>query len=265
MPLSLKKQTIIFTSLPVGLSSLASTLFPTSIPTAVILSLTHLSSQTPHTLTHWLHEKELTQLSGFSYQKRQREWLGGRICAKQGLHIFLQQQGKSYLLPKHHQYRVASEESGRPYFVQQDDVDFLFPHLSISHSGEYATAMISPTHCGIDIQYPAENLSRVKECFIKTKEEQLIHESLPQLSTLAQLALIWAGKEALKKMLSPTGIPGFHELTLSRVIPKNATDATLYFSGSNKYRKTFHVAAGIMNNGYSLALCCQQQPTPINS
>ena len=116
--------------------------------------------------------------------------------------------------------------------------------------------MISASHCGIDIQYPDENLSRVKECFVTDKEEQLIHESLPQLQELAQLALIWAGKEAIKKMLSSTGMPGFKELILNRVIPQNTTDAILYFSGSDKYKKTFPVAAGILSNGYSLALCC---------
>ena len=257
MPLSQEKQTVIFTSLPVGLSSLANTLFPDSVPIAVILSLTHINKQTPHTLPHWLHEEELTQLAEFSYEKRHREWLGGRICAKQGLRIYLRQQGRPRYLPRHHQCRVASKESGRPYFSQLEDIDFSFPELSISHSRDYATAMISPSHCGIDIQYPAENLPRVKEHFITDKEEQLIHESLPQLSTLAQLALIWAGKEAVKKMLSPTGMPGFHELTLHRISPQNATDAILYFSGSDEYRKTFPVAAGIQNSGYSLAFCCQ--------
>jgi phosphopantetheinyl transferase len=259
MSLSQEKQTVIFTSLPVGLSSLADTLFPGSVSTAVILSLTHLSNQPNHTLTHWLHEKEFTQLAEFSLEKRHREWLGGRLCAKQGLRIYLRQHGKTSFLPRHHQCRVASEKSGRPYFTQLEGVDFSFPELSISHSKEYAAAMISGSHCGIDIQYPAENLSRVKECFATDKEELLIHESLPQLSELQQLALIWAGKEAIKKMLSPTGMPGFKELTLNRVIPQNATDVILYLSESNIYNKTFLVAAGIQKSGYSLAFCCQTQ------
>lgn len=259
MPLSQKNQTIIFTALPAGLSSIANTLFPGSVATAAILSLSNINNQSAPTLTHWLHKNELTQLSRFSLEKRHREWLGGRICAKQGLRIYLRQQGGSHFLPKHHQCSVASEKSGRPYFSQMEGVDFSFPELSISHSKDFATAMISSSHCGIDIQYPAKNLSRVKECFITNKEEELIHETLPQLSTLAQLALIWSSKEAIKKMLSPTGMVGFHELTLKRVIRKNGTDVVFYFSGSDNHKKTFPVAAGIQNSGYSLALCCQTQ------
>lgn len=259
MSLYQKKQTVVFTSLPITLASVANTLFSSSAPTAVILPLTHIDNQPKHLLTHWLHDKELTQLSKFSHGKRHREWLGGRICAKQGLRIYLRQHEEPRFLPGHHQCRVTSEESGRPYFSQLEVVNFTFPELSISHSKEYATAMISSSHCGIDIQYPAENLQRVKERFITEEEGHLLQSSLSHLSQLSQLALVWAGKEALKKMLSPTGIPGFHELTLHKVNSQNTPETVLYFSRSDGSKETFPVAAGIMSNGYSLALCCKTQ------
>jgi len=96
MPHSQKNCLISFTSLPATLSSLANTLYQGSIPIVIILPLTDIDNQTQQTLAHWLHPKECTQLNNFKYEKRHREWLGGRICAKQGLRTFLQQQEKPH-------------------------------------------------------------------------------------------------------------------------------------------------------------------------
>lgn len=257
MPISQKEQMITFESLPMGLSDLVRTLFPDSLASTVIMPLSTLEQQTKHTLHHWLHKKELTRLAEFSYKKRRREWLGGRLCSKQALHIFLRQQTGQDFLPDHHQSSVASAESGRPYFARLEGVDFSLPELSISHSRDFATAMTCQTHCGIDIQYPSENLHRVKEKFCTEEEEQLLLKSLSHLSPLSQLTLLWSGKEAVKKMLSPTGIPGFHELTLRKLSPQGSSNTLLYFSRSNEQNSLFPVAAGILNTCYALALCCQ--------
>ncbi len=272
MPTSNRKQVIIFESIPMGLSDLVSTLFPHSFPATVIMPLKNIEEQTKDTLEYWLHKKEITQLAGYLHKKRHKEWLGGRVCSKQALRVFLRQQTKQALLPEHHQCRVASTESGRPYFTGLEAAafsllefsfpEFSFPELSISHSRDFATAMISRTHCGIDIQYSAENLHRVKERFCTKEEEYLLQKSLPHLSSLSQLTLLWSGKEAAKKMLSPTGIPGFHELTLQKLDPQGPSNTLLYFTRSNEQNSLFPVAAGILNTSYALALCCQPDKPP---
>lgn len=238
------------------LSDLANTLFPDSSPSVVILSLHDISGQTRRTLKHWLHAEELTRLAEFAHKKRNREWLGGRLCSKQALRLFLHHQTDVPFLPEHQQARVASTEAGRPYFAPLEGIEFSFPELSISHSSEFATAMACRNHCGIDIQYPAENLHRVQQRFCTDDEEDLLRKSLSHLSLLLQLTLLWSGKEAVKKMLSPAGIPGFHELTLHKIKPQGQSDVILYFSRSNKQNSFFKVAAGILNNSYTLALCC---------
>jgi len=245
-----KKQPVLFDSLPGGILYLGNTLFPDSLISIVILPLTYINTQTKQ----WLHEKELIKLSSFSFKKRYREWLGGRICSKQGLYTYLQQQDSFQFIPEPQQYLVASEESGKPYFTGFRDIDFSFPELSISHSKDFATALISKTYCGIDIQYPAENLYKVKEKFCTEQEELLLQQGLPKLSALQQLTLLWTGKEAIKKMLSPTGIPGFHELSLQEIRPHDTSTATLCFSKTGE--KFLSVAACILDTGYGLALCC---------
>jgi len=257
MSMPKEKQPILFNSLPKELLYLGNTLFPDSQISIVILPLTYINTQIKQTKKQWLHKEELLKLSGFSFEKRYKEWLGGRICSKQGLYTFLQQQDPFQFIPEHQQYRIASEESGRPYFTGLKNIDFLFPELSISHSKDFATALISKTHCGIDIQYPAESLYKVKEKFSTEKEELLLQQALPELSALQQLTLLWAGKEAVKKMLSPNGIPGFHELSLQKISPHGKSTAMLGYSKTGE--KILSVAAGILNTGYGLALCCENR------
>lgn len=213
----------------------------------------------------WLHEKEMIQLAGYGYPKRRQEWLAGRICAKQTLRAFLRHSPKTPLLPKHSQCRVASEESGRPYFAQLPGIAFPFPELSITHSKSFAAALVSTNRCGIDIQYPGEGLVRVKEHFCSEAEEQQMEQSLPHLPLLSRLALLWTGKEAIKKMLSPTGIPGFHEIELCGITDTHDTDTLLHFSTATVQQSILPVTAGILNNGYGMALCCLEGVTTTNS
>ncbi len=246
---------MIFDIIPQHLLALSHRLFPSSIPTAVILPLIDLEHETAP-LDQWLHEKELAQLAGYVYPKRRREWLAGRICAKQALRTFFQHSSKPPLIPEHNLCRVASEESGQPYFGQLPGISSPPPNLSITHSKSLAAALVCATHCGIDIQYPSEGLQRVKERFCTEEEEQRLQQSLPHLPQLSRLALLWTGKEAVKKMVSPAGIPGFQEIKLCNITDTDNTDTLLHFSIATVQSTSLPVVAGLLSNGYGMALCC---------
>jgi phosphopantetheinyl transferase len=255
---------MIFSLLPPALLALCQELFPNSSPTIAILPLPDLEQKTA-ILRQWLHEKEIEQLAGYHYPKRRQEWLAGRICAKQALHVFLHHSPRPPLIPDHHRCRVSSTESGQPYFEQSAEIALPLPQLSITHSKSFAAALVSTRQCGIDIQYPSENLVRVKERFCTEKEEQLTQEYLPHLPQLSRLSLLWTGKEAIKKMLSPTGIPGFHEIGLGHITAINKTEILLHFSTTNVSQTSFPVIAGLLNNGYGLAICCLESLNTTNS
>jgi len=259
MPHSQEKCSISFTPLPDGLLNLAGTLYQKNKPTVVILSLTDIPDKTKQTAACWLHPEEHLQLDNFKYEKRHREWLGGRICAKQGLRIFLQQRENPSRIPEYQQCRISAEESGRPYFSRLKGVDSPFPEVSISHSKGCAASLVSQSHCGIDIQYPSESLQKVRERFITNEEERLLHNSLPSQSLLSRLVLAWAGKEAVKKTFSSSRMLGFHEIIVTQILQKTANDAIFYFSRTDIPQQTIPVAAGLLDNGYSLALCCHPQ------
>lgn len=255
---------MIFEALPPSLAPLCHRLFPVSFPAVSILPLAGLNEGTA-THQQWLHEKELKQLQGYAYPKRRREWLAGRLCAKEALHSFLHHSATAPVAPDYRQWRVASEKSGRPYFKQVPGIPSPFPHLSITHSRSFAAALVSASHCGIDIQYANESLQRVKERFCTGREEEQLQHFLPYLPHLSRLALLWTAKEAVKKMLSPTGIPGFHEIELCSITEPTSSTALLHVTTPTGERSPLPVLAGLLNSDYGIALCCQEGIRPVNS
>jgi len=248
---------MIFDTLPPALSALCQTLFPDSFPAVALLPLQeYWDEQSPFPLSSWLHQRELKRLAGYSHPKRKREWLAGRLCAKQALRVFLRHCHPVPLLPEHQHCLVLSEESGRPYFDHLAGLSFPPPNLSISHSHSTAVALVCSGPGGIDLQHPAETLVKVKKHFCRAGEEERIGAALPGLSPLLRLALLWSGKEAIKKMLSPTGIPGFHEILLDQATATGKTDAILSFVRTSEPTVRYPVAAGVLASGYTLALCC---------
>lgn len=247
---------LIFNTLPSSFLSLTETLFKASTPAMAILPLCAVAQPATENTLQWLHDHEKAQLARFSFEKRYCEWLGGRICAKQSLRIFLSNNTQAQsLIPEQTQWCTQSEESGRPFFSTMTGSDYNFPELSISHSKEYAAALTSSTACGIDIQFSARNLLRVQEKFCTAEEVHILQQETPWLSPLSYLTLIWSAKEAVKKTLSSFGIPGFQELQLCKLEPQNSGNFILDFS-STKTEQTMQVSATMTKDNYAVAICC---------
>ncbi len=246
---------LIFPSAPLGFLALCKDVFPDSALSLATVALSSQEQLNPETRKRWLHERELSQLTKFSLAKRSREWLGGRICAKKSADMFFRSRQKQENIPKYTEYSVLSEENGRPYFSAIKDSDLNFPELSISHSKAYASAMSSCRYCGIDIQYCAKTLGRVQKRFCTSLEEHILHTTLPELSSLNRLTQLWSAKEAAKKMLSPCGIPGFHELELFRLSKKTNGNNLLLFSRPES-KSAIQVVTSMFHENYALAICC---------
>ena len=255
MPDLLKSHGTALSPLPARISKIAAALFPRSLPAAVILALTEDSNQTKESMRFWLRPEELLQLDRFSLEKRRREWLGGRVCAKQSLLLHLDLADAKYPLPSPGDCCVENEESGRPHLIFTGKRSFEAVEISISHSKNHATALCACRPCGIDIQHPATNLYKVKERFADSKEEETLTASLKSHSPLEQLVMLWSAKEAVKKMLSKNTMPGFHELILHTIsgIEKGGSIFHLTHPQSGH---SYPVVTGLLDNGYGLALCC---------
>lgn len=71
-------------------------------------------------------------------------------------------------------------------------------HFSISHSGDYAAAIVSQKNrVGVDIEIPQEKIERIRYKFLSENESKLLSES--SLPEYHQYTICWCIKEALYK------------------------------------------------------------------
>jgi phosphopantetheinyl transferase len=148
--------------------------------------------------TSLLSRAEQTRYAGFTYPKRQCEWLGGRLLCKFAvLHLA----APPAALPMA-ALSVLSAPSGAPQLSCPSLPRWSLPAVSISHSDRYAVAMAARAGaCGIDLQKTTPQTLRVADRFAEPAEVQLLRENLPELDESQRLTLLWAAKEALKKGL----------------------------------------------------------------
>lgn len=158
---------------------------------------------------YFLNAVEHKKLATYSLKKRRREWLAGRLCLKYSASTYFGENiNKEVELQK---YLVYNRDDGRPVLQGHDE------DISISHSKDFAFAMISKKTCGIDIQQAVPTLEKVEDRYCSEVEAQIL-EQLIQHPKLYQLAMLWACKEALQKAVTRyEKMPGFLELLLVNI------------------------------------------------
>lgn len=172
------------------------------------VELTDLADCTPQAASKYLRADELERWVGLSQKKRRTEWLGGRLAAKWAAAKLLGETAVDW-----QGLAIRSEEDGRPYVTSVSQP--LAPHISISHSGHMAAALAANLPCGLDIQLPGPKIHRVKERFAAPKEEDILTASVPQsFPETERLTMLWAGKEAVRKLVRTSPLLGFMEIRL---------------------------------------------------
>lgn len=99
----------------------------------------------------------------------------------------------SHLFPEFPFSKILIGENRKP-FLQEHPF-----HFSISHSRDYAAAIVSASKTvGIDIEMPGPLLEKVKHKFL-SREESVFVSRLNDHQQLIALSIIWAAKEAIYK------------------------------------------------------------------
>ncbi|MBC8207586.1 MAG: 4'-phosphopantetheinyl transferase superfamily protein [Desulfobulbaceae bacterium] len=210
----------------------------------------------------WLGHAELEILKTFQLRKRQLEWLGGRICAKEAARAFLATHPQAGSLTAQ-QLWIKKLDSGRPVLEisEAHRITGDLPDLSISHSGQHGITIAAGSSCGVDIQQITPTLERTRERFATPAELNIIQQTWPSSTELEQLALLWSAKEALKKAVGQKRMPGFLELILRTAQPKPKALGLLTFNRRDlPHLPLPQVAASLLSANYALALCAQ---TPV--
>jgi phosphopantetheinyl transferase len=90
------------------------------------------------------------------------------------------------------------DASGKPHLIDNK-------HISISHSHQFATIVISTANVGIDIEMKREKIIKIANKFIH-KNEFLFLNPENQLEYIKMLTTIWGAKEAIFKIINQEGI-----------------------------------------------------------
>jgi len=172
------------------------------------VELVALADCTPEVANEYLSADELEKWAGFGLKKRRAEWLGGRVAAKWAATELLGEDAVAWKT-----LVIRNEEDGRPYVATEAHT--VAPFISISHSGDMAAALAANLPCGLDIQQPGTNILRVKKRFALREEEDILAASLPEAFTETErLTMLWAAKEAARKMVRTRPLLGLLEIRL---------------------------------------------------
>lgn len=129
---------------------------------------------------------------------RQAQWLAGRVLVQQLL------AGAQAPLAT-----LRNDEAGRPFLAGAGAP----PAVSISHSGEWAAALLAPagTQVGIDVEVVRDKAQRIARKFLNEQEAAVIDSitlagSADTAASLELFSLLWSAKETLYKLAGQRGI-----------------------------------------------------------
>jgi len=130
-----------------------------------------------------LNEKSLLRLNAMKSQLHQRAFLSVRKL--------LQQVGYS-------DFDLYYDQFGKPHLHDGK-------HISISHSHEFSTIIISDQKAGIDIEMQREKIIRIADKFVNNRDSLRLGDTNTQ-DYIKKLTVKWGAKEAIFKIRNEPGI-----------------------------------------------------------
>lgn len=130
-----------------------------------------------------LNQKSLERLNGMKSQLHQRAFLSVRKLLQEA---------------NYSDFDLHYDESGKPHLLDNKFV-------SISHSHEFSTLIISDQKAGIDIELQREKIIRIADKFINDNELKRL-KSLGIHDYIKKLTVKWGAKEAIFKIRNEPGI-----------------------------------------------------------
>ena len=115
-------------------------------------------------------------------------------------------------------------------------------HLSISHSNELVTVIISDKKSGIDIEKISEKALRIASKFVSKKNLTKLNKE--------KATLIWCLKEAIYKWYQKGGVDFIKDIIIPEFFAKKHGKVTAYFS-----RKKLNLNYLKINNHYLVYVC----------
>ncbi|MEA2974313.1 MAG: hypothetical protein QOG82_2771 [Actinomycetota bacterium] len=156
-------------------------------------------------MRRYLNAAERAEYDGLG-ARRQRQWLLGRIAAKDAVRHHLWQHGHGPVFPC--EITVSNDPTGQPRVTGPFAGDL---HVSIAHSGEFGVAMVSPAGpVGVDVEAVDERALDTERIGFTAAEHRLLDAEAEADATAGPtthaaharttaLVRFWAAKEAVAK------------------------------------------------------------------
>ncbi len=159
---------------------------------------------------------EIDVLNRFRSEKRRKEWVTGRVAAKEAASEFLRRTPSEPI-------EILMGNNGEP-LVQEP----IF--ISITHSNGIALALVSEAPVGVDLEKVEERPDSFLDFYFSEKEKDFISEK-DHLATDEQITALWTAKEAVSKVLGKGGQLNFKTIECNRkfaVVDKNISSIELF-------------------------------------
>ncbi|MGQ7946267.1 4'-phosphopantetheinyl transferase family protein [Flavobacterium sp. WC2509] len=158
-----------------------------------------------------LKEKTQIRLNGMKSKPHQRAFL----CVR----MLIQEVGIS-------DYDLHYDEFGKPYLSDHR-------HISITHSHNFASIIISDETVGIDMELQREKIIRIADKFVDTEFDYLKLKPIEEY--IKKLTVIWGAKEAIFKIRNEKGISFKDHIQVAPFsLMENQTHACLLFDNLEK-------------------------------
>ncbi|RSD07360.1 beta-ketoacyl synthase N-terminal-like domain-containing protein [Amycolatopsis eburnea] len=132
-----------------------------------------------------------------------RQWLLGRIAAKDAVRQYLWARGEPAMFPA--ELRVGNDDAGRPFVTGAYGRELPPLTISVAHRAEAGVAIARPWPCGIDVEEVGTRRESTVDAALGAAEQALF-ASLPG-DPERWFARFWTAKEAVAKLLG-TGLRG---------------------------------------------------------
>jgi phosphopantetheinyl transferase len=145
-----------------------------------------------------------------------------------------------YLFPAFPYELIQIADTRKPFLPDEQY------HFSISHCGDYAAAIVSKkSRVGIDIEIPAERISRIMYKFLSAKEHEQFHLIQPDTDRIPFATLLWSAKESVFKWYGNGGIDFRKEIQLKKQHEENETIESFFSKNGTElivhYRQFDHL------------------------
>jgi phosphopantetheine--protein transferase-like protein len=201
------------------------------------LSASELTGFDPSSLArYYLNDPEMSRFKELSrYPARQRQWLLGRIVAKDAVRSWLTRRQSQSALAHPASIALSIEESEAPFVSESPGS--MPPKFSIAHCDDRAIAAAQSEDVGVDIERITRREPEILDAFISESERKLL-QSFPAEEQDAWHTKLWCSKEAVVKLMGVSLGGALKALEATEVAPKGEVEISYRPNGSKYQVKT---------------------------